>query len=100
MGWRIGGIIFEGELNELRGQLDEYYGFVAEVDFGITKPKVVGKPSALKSLEQCEAFSALPESGGTEDQSYIWLQAMAVCRQARSVSAAIRAKSKNFDVNL
>lgn len=100
MGWRKGGIIFEGELNKLRGQLDDYYGYVGEVDFGITKPKVVKKPKALKSLEQCEALGALPGSGGTEDQSYIWLQTVALCRHARDLHAIIRKQSNKFDLSL
>lgn len=96
MGWSLGGIIFEGELNELRNQLDKYYGFVGELDLGVIKPKVVNKPKALKSLEQCETFSTLPESGGTEDQSYIWLQTIAVCRHTRALHAAIRKQNRSL----
>jgi hypothetical protein len=96
MGWCQGGIIFEGELNELRTQLDNYYGYVGEIDLGVIKPKVVNKPKALISLEQCEAFSALPESGGIEDQSYIWLQTVAVCRYTRDLHAAIRKQNRSL----
>ena len=83
-------------MNELRNQLDEYYGYIGELDLGVIKPKAVKKPKALKSLEQCEAFNALPESGGTEDQSYIWLQAAAVCRHTRALHAAIRKQNRNL----
>lgn len=52
------------------------------------------KPDILKSLEQCEAFGALPETGGIEDQSYIWLQAVAVCRNIRAIHKALKERNK------
>jgi hypothetical protein len=70
---------------------------LTESDLGFQKPKTVEKPQTLRSLEQCEAFGALPLDGGIEDQTHIWLQAVQVCRNARSVYYAVKAANRKME---
>lgn len=98
MGWCHGGIIFEGELEKLRVDLDAYYGYINEVEeMKVITKRVVNKPEMLISLEQCEAFNALPEEGGLQDQTFVWLQAVAECRKVRSLMTAIRERNKQLN---
>lgn len=92
-------MILEGELRELRADLEAYFGMLNEMEMGL-QPKQVEKPHLLRSLEKCEAFRALPYSGGINDQPYVWVQAMAECRKAREVFAMLRQVSSNVSKNL
>lgn len=84
-------MILEGELTDLRKRLDAYFGSQSESMLGfesggtLEKPDVVEKPEMLRSLEQAESLGALPYSGGIEDQPHVWIQAIAVCRNARNI---------------
>jgi len=93
-------MIFEGELQKLRTDLDLYFGYLNELKLGTIGAKPVAKPSMLKSLEQCEAFQVLPEAGGLDDQSYIWLQAAATCRNVRNLMAVAGSIKIGEDVKL
>lgn len=88
-------MILEGELQELRADLEEYFGMLNEMEMGL-KPKQVDKPVLLRSLEQCEALQALPYSGGINDQPYVWLQAVAECRKVRDLFAMLRKVSQKI----
>ncbi len=75
-------------MQELREELDLWFGFGNEMKLAVvqvvtTKPPK--KPTSLRSLEQCEAFGALPQEGGIDDQSYIWLQAVRECIKVRNL---------------
>ena len=96
MGRCFGGRALEGELQALEAELHEYFGALAEIDMGLnTKP--VPKPQMLKSLERCEMFSSLPESGGVDDQSYIWLQGVVVCHRVRDLRELIRKRNEQLN---
>lgn len=92
-------MILEGELEKLHADLEAYFGMISEMEMGLN-PEKVEKPQILRSLEQCEAFHALPYSGGVNDQPYIWLQAVAECRKVRDIFDTLRKVSQRVSKNL
>lgn len=77
MGRVLGGSKLEGELQDLRKELENYFGFMNEVRMGLTT-KIPEPPEALVRWHQCQTTGLPLVAGGLLDQPHIWLRELAV----------------------
>lgn len=77
MGRTPGGSKLEGELEDLRKELENYYGSLNEVKMGLTT-KVPEPPEALVRWRQCQLTGLPLVAGGLMDQPHIWLMELSV----------------------
>lgn len=90
MGRSIGGSRITGGLEALRSALYDYYGAINELKtLSEAQPnlastvKIPQKPEALILWEQCQALGLPLVDGGLEDQPHIWIEEVAVIRDAQ-----------------
>lgn len=68
----VGGIKIEKIKEETREAVDEYYGGLNELEFGV-RSMPPQPPDVLTMANAVEKFGTLFNSGGIADQPYIWL---------------------------
>ena len=74
--------------DELRNELQNYYGAINEIRYGL-QVRVPEKPDVLIYLEQIETLHALPRKGGLEDQPYILMREIHIAAEIRDVFQAM-----------
>lgn len=87
MGWPFGELALSKELDELRDNIQEYFGALNEIRFGL-QVAVPQKPPTLIFFEQMDEFNRLPMAGGLLDQPYILMRELKIVAEVRSVFLA------------
>ena len=85
MGWPFGEIKFAKHLEELREELESWYGQINELRMGVRPEKHVEKPYVAIVLEQMEQFGHLPEAGSINDQPLYLMRELELAKQVRTV---------------
>jgi len=88
--------LVEQNLEELRLELQNYFGLLNEIMLmntvaaGSNSSKKPIKPEALWLYEQCKQTGLPLVSGGVLDQPHIWLQEYMICEQETTRFANLR----------
>lgn len=77
MGWTAGGSKLEGDLQDLRRALEDYYGVLNAVKMGAAT-EIPEPPEALVRYRQCQITGLPLVAGGLMDQPHIWLMEMSI----------------------
>lgn len=91
-----GAELVEQKLEELRAELQNYFGLLNEIMLmnavakGSNSNKKPRKPEALWLYEQCKQTGLPLVSGGVLDQPHIWLQEYMICEQETTRFANLR----------
>jgi len=93
---RPGGSLLTEKLEELQNYLYNYLGSINELKLGggLTGVKIPDKPEALLREEQCQALGLPLVAGGVMDQPYIWMQELAVIRDAVALFEALEKRNQ------
>lgn len=89
MGRAGGGSKLEGELDQLRIDLFEYHGQLADWRDGLSKDLPL-PPEALVLWRQCRATGMPLAAGGLMDQPHIWLMELAVVLDFETIIERIK----------
>ena len=98
MGWLLGGRKLEGELEELKSALTDYFAALNDVKMGITS-KVPEPPEALVRWRQCQATGFPLVAGGLLDQPHIWLLEIAVVLEVEMLFERLNREADNASTN-
>jgi hypothetical protein len=89
-----GGSIVGGALQELRDEIGNWYGAIAEKKAGLVV-NMPEKPDALVLYEQVREMGIPLVIGGIRDQPHIWMMEYRVCDTEVNIWNAIQASQNN-----
>lgn len=80
-----GGRKLAEKLDELRTELQLFFGRISEEIAGLKPDYTVDKPKALLLTEQCIALNLPLVQGAIMDQPYIWMREYHICIEMKTL---------------